>query len=467
MNTNPQKRRDAFVASESPLAGRVRRRLIDAALAVTCCTLLFLGICAMPTKAVAAETGQAKATIVPVEGLLGQGNIQFLGPMTEQQAGEIARPKDAMLLKVNRRLLAGPGRSPREFYMLAKRMNPLEGDMLADAMDGQWNTCDQFHAALVAEGNRTPREIARMESRMDQIVREMRQRLDSAEAAEEGAAARTLTENLFRYLHENVLTAKYDINCTDPGQVLETGRYNCVSATLFFNVLAERVGLNACALEMPGHALSRVSYATLQGPRSFDLETTYAGWFSLRTDEQRRAATESKIASNAAPQPYTVAKPVVNANGTAELPVPTKKLRELTPVQFIAIIYYNQGFDHLNANRYPEAIAANIKALQLDPESENAWKNLMAAINNWAIACIDKNQNRFDLAAELLDYGVQLDETYEMFRANQRSVYYQWILSLGNEGRIDDAMTVYRFAEERLPNDAALKSLADSFRKAR
>ncbi|MDR3110150.1 MAG: tetratricopeptide repeat protein [Planctomycetaceae bacterium] len=454
MDTN---RRIKIATGKTSVLDWMKSRFVDTAIMVVGFAVITLGIAAMSDSAFAAEPEGRDVAVASQDTLPQQGNIQFLGLLTERQASEVARPKDSMLLKINRRLLSGPGRSPREFYMLSKRINPMEGEMLADSQDGQWNTFNLFQAALAAEGNRTPVQVKQLESRMEQIVRDMQQKLESSDAADEGADARKLTEKLFRYLHENVLTAKYDINCTDPATVLETGKYNCVSATLFFNVLAERAGINACALEMPGHALSRVKHQTLAGANSFDLETTYAGWFSLPNEEQRRAATESKIASNSAPQTYTVAKPVINDQNSS-----MKKIRELTPVQFVAIVYYNKGFDYLKAERYADAVNANAKALTLDPQNENAWKNLLAAINNWAIACIDKDQNRFDLAVELLEYGLQIDETYDMFRTNMRSVFCQWIQSLQKEGRANDAMTVYHFAIERLPNDEVLKSLVET-----
>lgn len=442
--------------------------LIHTAFCLSFATLVALGTVFAPAKtAWGAEPRVQGAPALDVS--LGVDHIVFLGSLTEEQADEVRKTEDRCLIRLNRRLLAGPGRSPRDYYMLAKRIDPLEGKMLADAFDGEWNTCDQFHAALVAGAGHNPQVVARYEARLDTIVKEIEKTFEkSRQANEEGAVY--LTKTIFHYLHENVFTAQYDINCTDPAEVLETGRYNCVSATLLFNAVAERFGLDVCGLEMPGHALSRVKYPVDGGIASMDLETTAPNWFALKDSAARRAATLEKIASPAAVDgslntsmrtPTASARPADTVEEVGHLSDISRKLREITPVQLIATIYYNQGVDFLKDKNYPEAAAANIKALYLDPESDTAWGNLMATINNWAIHYAEAS--RFDLASQLLDHGVALDETYEKFRINQHHIFCHWVNLLAKEGRYDDAMIVYRHAAERLPNDQDLKAIVEAF----
>ncbi len=269
-----------------------------------------------------------------------------------------------------------------------------------------------------------------------------------------------LTRDVFESLHRELLTKPYDIDCTELGKVFATGHFNCVSATILFNVLAEKVGLDVCALEMPGHALSRVKF----GGTSMNLETTCPNWFELRTESARTDATLQRVAPVAAfiarpvGQPVDAAvEPVVELNGASQKSQ-AEELREITPVQLIATIYYNQGVDFHAEGRYAEAALANIKALHLDPQSETAWGNLMAAMNNWAIKIVAETK-RYDLAATLLDQGVYLDPGYDKFKANQLHVYYHWIHELAREGRLDDARTVFALADQRLPGDEDLANL--------
>lgn len=415
--------------------------------------------------------GPVSATETQNDHALGQQYIQFLGALSDEQVKQYAVPEDAVLIRLPRRFAAAQARSFRDYYMLVRNIGALEKAALDDAVDGRWDDGDQFRAALVAEGNRTPEEIALYEAQLDRIVKDITRRLENTTPSEPGSEP-IKTQVIFQYLHRRVLTSGYDINCTDPAEVLQTGKFNCVSATVLFNTVGERLGLQVCGLEMPGHALSRVKFDTLKEPAFIDLETTCPNWFSLQSESARRAATQEKIASSMnSPSPLPLPsvvnseQPAANAEEVAQLTDLSKQLREVTPVQLIATVYYNQGVDYLNAKQYARAAAVNLKALHLDVQSDTAWGNLMATINNWAIDCATVKKPRFDLAATLLDYGVAMDETYEKFRINQRHVYFHWIRSLALEGRYDDAMLVFHHADKRLPNDPSLKGLVDSMRK--
>jgi len=132
--------------------------------------------------------------------------------------------------------------------------------------------------------------------------------------------------------------------------------------------------------------------------------------------------------------------------------------REITDVQLVAAIYYNQGYDHWQANRLPEATVATAKALLLDPENENAWGNLIGAINNIALG-FSMEQKRHDIAAGLLDQIELIDPNFKDLKSNQYHVYSPWVKELVSAGQIDDAKIVYDYASKRLPNDSKMKNL--------
>ena len=67
------------------------------------------------------------------------------------------------------------------------------------------------------------------------------------------------------------------------------------------------------------------------------------------------------------------------------------------------MIYYNRGVDAVYHGRYAEAVAANRKALLLDPNNATARGNLLAAVNNWSLALADAG--RFNEAQRLLAAG--------------------------------------------------------------
>ncbi|GHT44697.1 hypothetical protein FACS189454_02790 [Planctomycetales bacterium] len=348
------------------------------------------------------------------------------------------------------------------YSIIIRNVDPIERALLLDAQDGKWDRFDLFRAALIVEGERNPEKIRRYDERLNNLVADVKARLKTGN----NLTPQALTRELFETMHRELLTKDYNLDCTEIGKVMSTGHFNCVSATVLFNCLAEKAGLDVYALEMPGHALSRVKFEGV----SVDLETTCPNWFSLQNNAERLNATTRRIAQ----APATVNPVTGNAMTTVNIAPPpienledlSKKLREVTPVQLVATIYYNIGVDKHARQQFAEMAAANAKAIYLDRKNQTAWGNMLAAINNWALELVaDKGKERFDIAAVLLDQGLMLDPTYENFKVNQRHVFYYWIYGLALRQRFDDAEKVFTFADPRLPNDASIAELMQSIRK--
>ena len=64
---------------------------------------------------------------------------------------------------------------------------------------------------------------------------------------------------IFDFMHHAILVGGYHADSTDLAQTIDTGRFNCVSATVLFNCLAERFGLSARGLAYPGHVMTRIA----------------------------------------------------------------------------------------------------------------------------------------------------------------------------------------------------------------
>ena len=409
----------------------------------------FLGILILVAFVLGSNNCYAKGTPRAVgtgtAEIMRQDIVRFQGPVAEKDA----HSTDGYVVNVNRRVVVQNGQLPTSYGFVLKGLDSVETELLQDAKDGKWDNVDLFRATLIAEGVRDVQKIREYEAKLDNVLAAVYAKLGSNPSQE------NLTREVFEAIHRQLLTSTYDINCTDLVRTLETGHFNCVSATVLFNCVAEKAGLNVCALEMPGHALSRVKF----GSDSMNLETTCPDWFALQDEKVRREAMARRVAPSVAGT-----NPGVAGMQNNDVNESFKKLREISPVQLVATIYYNQGVDYLAEEKYAEAIVANLKALQLDPSSETAWGNLLAAVNNWSIKLVSENK-RYDLAATLLDQGVCLDSNYDKFRENQLHIYYHWIHALAREGRTADAKKVFEIADVRLPNDADLRNLMQSITK--
>lgn len=307
----------------------------------------------------------------------------------------------------------------------------VEQRLFVDAADGRWDEHSLLVAALVASGVTQPEMLARYELQVAGLAAELDR------SGRMNGPARARAQALFEFMHQRILVGGYQLDCTDLSVALDEGRFNCVSASVLFNCLAGRFGLETVGLEIPGHATSRLILPDAE----LDVETTCPGWFRLMDNPEKQAALVEATLGVARPRKGAVAPRVVS------------------PVELIGTIYYNRGVDLLAVERFEEALQANAKALRLDPLSETARGNLLATLNNWAI---DRGSaGDYGEAVALLDRGLALDPHYQTFKANYVHVHHQWIESLCRAEQFQGALEVATEASRKQPDEPYFRQIRE------
>ena len=299
-------------------------------------------------------------------------------------------------------------------------LNILEKRFFQDAADGTLERFSLLDAALIAGGVERPAQLKRYQEKLSALVKELRA------SGKVTGSPRCRAEAIFEFMHRRVLGSGYRLECTDLRTAIDSGQFNCISATVLFNCLAGEFNLEVCGLEIPGHAVSRVFLPD----GSLDIETTCPGWFRLMHDPARQA------------------KALAGTIGR----VPNRDMshaRQVFAVQIAAMIYYNRGVDLLGQKLFAEAAAANAKALHLDPISTTARGNLLAVLNNWAIE-LGANGHHTE-AVDLLRIGMAFDQDYEPFSLNYVHVHHQWVEDLCRQGQFEEALTVLAAASQQFP----------------
>jgi tetratricopeptide (TPR) repeat protein len=370
-------------------------------------------------------------------------------------------------------------------------LSVLEKRLFTNAADGRLDDFSLLDAALIASGVDNSDELGRYRGRMAAWAEELK-----SSGGLNGSPRRQI-EAIFDFLHSKILHGKYNIKCTDVRKALDEGRFNCVSATVLFNCLVGKLGFSSSALETPGHALSRVLLP--DGP--LDVETTCPRWFCMQRNQilnngekkeavsftpavqterlENRDVTRISDNHRKAVQKETVPfslhenrdSPQLRENSDGpqqtigQKPAKDKTiLREISPVQLTAMIYYNRGIDFLAEKRFAEAAAANAKALRLDPLSSTARGNFLATINNWAIDMGDAGD--YAGAADLLRQGLAFDPHYEAFSLNFAHVHYQWSQKLCKEGKYAEAAELLNRTASEMPDNVYFRKAAwDVYRR--
>jgi tetratricopeptide (TPR) repeat protein len=307
--------------------------------------------------------------------------------------------------------------------LLIKRLegapNGLERQLFADPADGRWRRLSLLTAGLIASGVDRPEQLRRYETKFSGLVAELRR------SASVVGTPRQQSQAIFKFLHHRILRGGYHLECTELTVALDDGRFNCVSASVLFNCLAGQFGLRTCGLEGKAHAMSRLSLPD----ETLDVETTCPDWF-----ERQPPVVAGRIAGEGSPPP-----------------------RLVSDVELIATIYYNRGVDLLAQKQFAEAVAANAKALRLDPAGTAARGNLLAGINNWAVDL--GGRNRWDEAAELLRQGLSLNPGSRILQANFVHVYRQWTDALCREDRYAEASGALDAAQAVCPQESQLATV--------
>jgi tetratricopeptide (TPR) repeat protein len=234
------------------------------------------------------------------------------------------------------------------------RVSPREAVLLSDAADGCLDQHRLYEAALIASGA-TRDELLECRQRLAVLERELQGVSANGPPAEKARA-------LFELLHRRVLRGGYEEPASNLAVTLRGGPYNCLSAVILFVDLAGQAGLEVAAVQTPGHVFCRLATNDLRaGPNDLDVELTCPNWFNRTRDAKKHTAKTYAAWSG-------------------------DRQRRLSPVELVALVYFNRGVDVLARREFAAAAAANLTALALDPANGPAGDNLLATVNNWALA---------------------------------------------------------------------------------
>ena len=288
----------------------------------------------------------------------------------------------------------------------------LERQLLDDARDGYLDEFSFLDASLIASGVAQTQQLAEcraMFSRHSERFRALNPRV---------VDQRTLAAAALAFLHQEILTAEYQITSTRVDQALATGNYNCVASTILFRCLSAEVGVAPVVVATPSHVFCRYP-----GPDRVDVETTCAEWFALPSPGDR-------VAEHPAHQ------------ATAEV-------RVLSDVEVLGKVFYNRATDQLDRQEFAAACELLRTSLALDSADAAARENLLAAINNWSLQRCEAED--FAHAAQLLTEGIAISPDYLPIQMNDLHVHQQWALDLCQRQHFAEALRLLERGYERRP----------------
>lgn len=226
---------------------------------------------------------------------------------------------------------------------------------------------DLPQACLIAGGVTDQAELASARARLADVC----QLLASPSLADLPVQDRARV--LFQGMHNRVLIGCYERQATDWRITLDQGNYNCLSALVVYDELCRQADVPLTLWAEPGHVHCRVG--------NLRIEPTARQW---------PAPPDSPVAST----------------------------RQITPQQLVGRFYYNRGIERLERRDFAGGVAALQRSCQLDPIDADARANLLAGLNNWALALSEDEQH--SAAQSLIARGLAIDPTFPPLVANAR-----------------------------------------------
>jgi len=301
----------------------------------------------------------------------------------------------------------------------------LEESLLADASDGRLDQFELAEASLIASGVTDRAQLEAYGSRLRELSHSL------AETVAVDTSVRSQAAEILHSLHQHVLTGEYQAACTGLHRALESGNYNCVTATILYRCLCAEFNIPVVTLAEPDHVFCQLS---IQPP--LYIQTTSPDGFATSTAFERTGSS--------------------TARNEIERPRPASDTREINDVELLARIYYNRGVSLLKKGRHQRAFDLLQISRQLDPQNDIARQNILACINNWALS--ESGAERFQRAAELLSQGLEIAPNYGPFRDNELHVHHRWVMTLCGEGEFEQALDILESGYRRRPTAALFDS---------
>lgn len=320
----------------------------------------------------------------------------------------------------------------------------LEQELFKDAADGTLDDFTLMQAAFIVSGVPDREALARQMQLFDYMEKKLADVLDP----DKGDYGRA--KDVFTVLHK-VLFKRYELYAVDMPGVFGRGDYNCVSATIVFNALLSRLGVDSSAVLVPSHAYSLVH--TEKG--DIEVETTSPDGFDpVRTMEEYRKLLER----------YNLAGGASDAQGgqrqwkKALVKEIEGEEQVIDNVTLIAIIYSNLAAARMKDNDSRSALALFLRASALARDNAYFRKNRDALLNNLVVDLIEKGD--YPLAVAVAHRSKELPGLSEVF--HKRIVnwlvyaYSKYSIDLQEGARFSEAVTVLKNGLADIPGDKTL-----------
>lgn len=251
-----------------------------------------------------------------------------------------------------------PERIPELLQTLPVHFKPLEQDLLVDTADGLLNSFTLIDAGLIASGATTPYILTQSKRQFKHLQQHALLSIPYLMQTDQMAL------EIFRYLHKRVLR-HFETRPVTMLDLWSHGRYNCITASYLYLILARTYDLPVAIIETPMHA-----YIQLQTQPPIPIELTIPrGGFNF-------AQTQNDVIQNLMHVGLITPEDIKSHSPNALFNAYLERQRALTPVQVLAVFFYNRALSAFEVYNPAEAFQHALAAYLIHPE-DHRYQNLV------------------------------------------------------------------------------------------
>lgn len=273
-----------------------------------------------------------------------------------------------------------PDHIPNLLNTLPVEFKPLEQELLVDASDGLLNSFTLIDAGLIASGANSAIALSKSKRQFKHLQQHALLSIPYLMQQEQMAA------EIYRYLHRRVLL-RFETRPVTLLDLWEKGRYNCVTASYLYLILARTYDLPVTIIETPMHAFIQLQ---TDPPIPIELTVTRNGFNFSQTQEQ---VIENLRLVGLIPSADTEQNDP-NEFFTAYL----ERQRAITPVQALAVFFYNRALAAFEIYDPAQAFQYALAALIIHPE-DHRYQRLIRDFGLAYATALRRNDQEEDLNA--------------------------------------------------------------------
>jgi hypothetical protein len=296
-------------------------------------------------------------------------------------------------------------------------LTPLETKLLTDLKNGKLDTLSLYDVVLIVSGLNVENEIYRdFKKKIERIKKDFlkyykKQKKEASNNKETvllSSEDKTFNDEIYKkanqlliFLHDNYFKV-YDKKTNSIINLFISGKYNCLSSTILYTVIANDLGLNVKGVVIPEHTFAIL----INDSENKDVETTMKTGFDI--DESQILNQGEKNIPEKAIDAYYSDRQIVE------------------PIELISLLYTNYIKNISDEALYTkETLKKYIKAMEISPNSKILKDDLNEYLLGYAMKEFEKGNISF--AIEFLNDCKKISKDNQELYSNALIIFTQSI----------------------------------------